>query len=217
MNDTEKIRVLVADDHVLFRSGLKMVLEDTPDMVVADEAGTGREALHKAVNGDFDVLLLDISMPERSGFDILKDLKNLKPDLPVLILTMHPEDKYAVRVLKAGASGYLTKKNAPDELVAAIRKVLTGGRYVSPSLAEKIAFELQEGTEKSPLDLLSNREYQVMCLIASGKSISDIADELSLSINTVSTYRARILEKMRLKNTAELIHYAIANNLVEES
>ncbi len=217
MNDTEKIRVLVADDHVLFRSGLKMVLEDTPDMVVADEAGTGQEALHKAVNGDFDVLLLDISMPERSGFDILKDLKNLKPDLPVLILTMHPEDKYAVRVLKAGASGYLTKKNAPDELVAAIRKVLTGGRYVSPSLAEKIAFELQEGTEKSPLDLLSNREYQVMCLIASGKSISDIADELSLSINTVSTYRARILEKMRLKNTAELIHYAIANNLVEES
>lgn len=217
MNDTEKIRVLVADDHVLFRSGLKMVLEDTPDMVVADEAGTGREALHKAVNGDFDVLLLDISMPERSGFDILKDLKNLKPDLPVLILTMHPEDKYAVRVLKAGASGYLTKKNAPDELVAAIRKVLTGGRYVSPSLAEKIAFELQEGAEKPPHELLSNREYQVMCLIASGKSISDIADELSLSINTVSTYRARILEKIRLKNTAELIHYAITNNLVEES
>lgn len=217
MNDTGKIRVLVADDHVLFRSGLKMVLEETPDMVVADEAGTGREALHKALNGDFDVLLLDISMPERSGFDILKDLKNLKPDLPVLILTMHPEDKYAVRVLKAGASGYLTKKNAPDELVAAIRKVLTGGRYVSPSLAEKIAFELQEGAEKLPHELLSNREYQVMCFIASGKSISDIADELSLSINTVSTYRARILEKMRLKNTAELIHYAIANNLVEES
>ncbi len=217
MNDTGKIRVLVADDHVLFRRGLKMVLEDTPDMVVADEAGTGREALFKAVNNDFDVLLLDISMPERSGFDILKDLKNLKPDLPVLILTMHPEDKYAVRVLKAGASGYLTKKNAPDELVAAIRKVLTGGRYVSPSLAEKIAFELQEGTEKLPHELLSNREYQVMCLIATGKSMSDIAEELSLSINTVSTYRARILEKMRLRNTAELIRYAISNNLVEES
>jgi DNA-binding NarL/FixJ family response regulator len=217
VNDTKKIRVLVADDHVLFRRGLKMVLEDTPDMEVADEAGTGREALHKAINGDFDVLLLDISMPERSGFDILKDLKNLKPDLPVLMLTMHPEDKYAVRVLKAGASGYMTKKNAPDELVAAIRKVLEGGRYVSPSLAEKIAFELQEGSEKPLHELLSDREYQVMCLIATGKSMSDIAAELSLSINTVSTYRARILEKMRLKNTAELIHYAIANNLVEES
>jgi DNA-binding NarL/FixJ family response regulator len=217
VNDTKKIRVLVADDHVLFRRGLKMVLEDTPDMEVADEAGTGREALHKAINGDFDVLLLDISMPERSGFDILKDLKNLKPDLPVLMLTMHPEDKYAVRVLKAGASGYMTKKNAPDELVAAIRKVLEGGKYVSPSLAEKIAFELQEGSEKPLHELLSDREYQVMCLIATGKSMSDIAAELSLSINTVSTYRARILEKMRLKNTAELIHYAIANNLVEES
>jgi DNA-binding NarL/FixJ family response regulator len=217
MTDTKKIKVLVADDHVLFRRGLKMVLEDTPDMAVADEAGTGREALHKAINGDFDVLLLDISMPERSGFDILTDLKNLKPELPVLMLTMHPEDKYAVRVLKAGASGYLTKKNAPDELVAAIRKVLAGGRYVSPSLAEKIAFELQEGTEKPLHELLSDREYQVMCLIATGKNMSDIAEELSLSINTVSTYRARILEKMRLRNTAELIHYAIANNLVEES
>jgi two-component system invasion response regulator UvrY len=217
MNDFNKIRVLVADDHVLFRRGLKMVLEDTPDMVVADEAGTGREALEKALKGNYDVLLLDISMPERSGFDILKDLKNLKPELPVLILTMHAEDKYAVRVLKAGAAGYLTKKNAPDELVAAIRKVLAGGRYVSSSLAEKIAFELQEGGEKPLHENLSDREYQVMCLIASGKSMSDIAEELSLSINTVSTYRARILEKMRLKNTAELIHYAISNHLVEES
>jgi len=156
-------------------------------------------------------------MPERSGFDILKDLKNLKPELPVLILTMHAEDKYAVRVLKAGASGYLTKKNAPDELVIAIRKVLAGGRYISESLAEKIAFELQEGGEKAPHENLSDREYQVMCLIATGKSMSDIAEELSLSINTVSTYRARILEKMHLKNTAELIHYAISNRLVEES
>jgi DNA-binding NarL/FixJ family response regulator len=217
MNDVKKIRVLVADDHVMFRRGLKMVLEDTPDMVVADEAGTGREALAKALKGNFDVLLLDISMPERSGFDILKDLKQLKPELPVLILTMHAEDKYAVRVLKAGASGYLTKKNAPDELVSAIRKVLAGGRYVSESLAEKIAFELQEGGEKPPHENLSDREYQVMCLIATGKSMSDIAEELSLSVNTVSTYRARILEKMRLKNTAELIHYAISNHLVEES
>jgi DNA-binding NarL/FixJ family response regulator len=217
MNDVKRVRVLVADDHVLFRRGLKMVLEDTPDMVVADEAGTGREALEKALKGNYDVLLLDISMPERSGFDILKDLKSLKPELPVLILTMHAEEKYAVRVLKAGASGYLTKKNAPDELVAAIRKVLSGGRYVSASLAEKIAFELQEGGGKPPHESLSDREYQVMCLIAQGKSMSDIAQELSLSINTVSTYRARILEKMRLKNTAELIHYAISNNLVEES
>jgi DNA-binding NarL/FixJ family response regulator len=194
-----------------------MVLEDTPDMVVADEAGTGREALEKALQGDYVVLLLDISMPERSGFDILKDLKNIKPELPVLILTMHAEDKYAVRVLKAGASGYLTKKNAPDELVAAIRKVLSGGRYVSTSLAEKIAFDLQEGIEKPPHQNLSDREYQVMCMIAQGKSMSDIADELSLSINTVSTYRARILDKMHLKNTAELIHYALANHLVEEA
>ena len=211
-----KIKVLVADDHAMFRSGLKLVLEETRDMVVAAEAGTGIEVLKKTAEADFDIVILDISMPERSGFDILKDLKSQKPDLPILVLTMHPEDKYALRVLKAGASGYLTKKNASDELVLAIRKILAGGKYLSQSLAEKIAFKLND-TDKPPHETLSDREYQVMRMLASGKSLTEIAEILSLSINTISTYRARILEKMNLKNNAEIIHYAIENQLLDEA
>jgi DNA-binding NarL/FixJ family response regulator len=212
-----KLKVLVADDHAMFRSGLKLVLEETRDIVVAAEAGTGIEVLKKIAEADFDIVLLDISMPERSGFDILKDLKSQKPDLPVLVLTMHPEDKYALRVLKAGASGYLTKKNAPDELVLAIRKILAGGKYLSHALAEKIAFKINDDTDKPPHETLSDREYQVMHMIASGKNLTEIAETLSLSINTISTYRSRILEKMNVKNNAEIIHYAIENQLLDEA
>lgn len=212
----KKTRVLVADDHVLFRKGLKLLLEETPDMVVADEAGTSQEVLEKVLHGGgFDVVLLDISMPGKSGLDTLKDLKSQRPGLPVLVLTMHPEERYAVRFLRAGASGYMTKKNAPDELAAAIRKVVTGKKYVSATLAEKLAFDLEAGVEKPPHETLSDREHQVMCMLASGKSLNDVADELALSISTISTYRSRILEKMRMKSNAELIHYAIKNQLVD--
>lgn len=210
-----KIRVLLADDHMLFRKGLRMILEETEDIVVAGEAGTGNEVLDKALSSYFDVVLLDISMPEKDGLDVLKELKKSRPELPVLVLTMHPEDQYAVRVIRAGASGYLTKKNAPDEVVTAIRKVFSGRKYISPYLAEKLAVEIETGTEQPLHKALSNREFEVMRMIASGKSLTDIAKGLSLSINTVSTYRGRILEKMNMKTNADIIHYAIRNRLVE--
>lgn len=210
-----KIRVLLADDHMLFRKGLRMILEETQDITVAGEAGTGKEALDKALSSYFDVVLLDLSMPERDGLDVLKELKKSKPELPVLVLTMHPEDQYAVRVLRAGASGYLTKKNAPEEVVTAIRKVFSGRKYISPSLGEKLAFEIEAGTEQPLHKTLSDREFEVLRMIAGGKSLTDISKELALSINTVSTYRARILEKMNLKTNADIIHYAIRNKLVE--
>jgi DNA-binding NarL/FixJ family response regulator len=199
---------------VLFRKGLKMLLEEAPDMAVAGEAGTGQEALDKAFGGNYDIVLLDISMPGRSGLDVLKDFKKHRPGLPVLILTMHPEEQYALRVLRAGAAGYLTKKNAPEELVTAIRKVMSGRKYVSPALAENLANEIERGAEKLPHETLSDREYEVLLLIASGESLTEIASELNLSINTISTYRARIMEKMSLRNNAELIHYVIEHRLL---
>ena len=184
-------------------------------MVVADEAADGREALSKAATGDYDVLLLDITMPFKNGVDVLSQLKNERPTLPVLMLSMHPEEQYAVRALRAGASGYLTKESAPEELVAAIRKVSTGGKYVSASLAEHLACIVQNDGEALPHETLSNREHQVMCMIASGQTVSEAARELSLSVKTISTYRARILEKLHMKNNAELIRYATMNELVE--
>lgn len=210
-----KIRVLLADDHMLFRKGLKMILEETPDMVVAGEAGSGQEAIDRVSESYYDVVLLDLSMPGKEGLEVLKEVKKIKPELPVLVLTMHPEDQYAVRVLRAGASGYLTKKNAPDEVVAAVRKVFSGRKYISPSLAEKLAVEITEGSEQPLHKSLSDREFEVFRLIASGKSLTDIAKGLSLSINTVSTYRARILDKLNMKNNAEIIHYAIKNRIIE--
>lgn len=209
------IRILVADDHAIVREGLKQIVADTPDMVVSGEAADGQAVFDLVSKDDWDVVLLDIGMPGRGGVDILKQLKDERPKLPVLILSMYPEEQYAVRCLKAGASGYLTKESAPDELVTAIRKVTTGGRYVSASLAEKLAFDLQIDTEKPLHELLSDREYQVMLLIASGKTVSEIADKLSLSVKTISTYRSRILEKMRIKSNLELMHYAIKHGLVE--
>jgi len=209
------LRILIADDHPLFRRGLKQIITETSDMVVAGEAADGREALSKAETGDYDVLLLDITMPFINGVDVLSQLKNERPTLPVLMLSMHPEEQYAVRALRAGASGYLTKESAPEELVAAIRKVSAGGKYVSASLAERLASIVQSDGEALPHEPLSHREHQVMCLIASGKTVSEAARELALSVKTISTYRARILEKLKMKNNAELMRYAIKNQLVE--
>jgi two-component system invasion response regulator UvrY len=209
------IKILIADDHPVVRKGLKEIIEDNSDMVVAGEASNGQEVLEEALKKDFDVVVLDISMPGRSGLEVLKQLKRERPELSVLILSMHPEEHYAVRVLKAGASGYLTKESVPDELIKAIRRISTGRKYVSSTLAEKLAFDLENGAERPAYKKLSDREYEVMCMIASGKTLKEIAEKLCLSAKTISTYRSRILEKMKMKNNAELTHYAIIHNLVD--
>jgi two-component system invasion response regulator UvrY len=209
------IRVLVADDHAVVRRGLVQILAEAPDMVVAGEASTGREVLQAVWKHDYDVLVLDIAMPEGGGLEVLQQLQTLKPDLRILILSMYPEKQYAVRALKTGAAGYMTKESVPDELIAAIRKVARGGKYVTQSLAEQLASELRGEVEKETHQTLSDREYQVMILLAAGKSVTDIAEELSLSVKTVSTYRARILDKLNLKSTAEIIRYALEHGLVE--
>jgi len=208
------LKILIADDHPVFRRGLKQIIAETTDMVVAGEATNGWEVLSTVSTGDYDLVLLDISMPGKDGMDVLTQLKKERPALLVLMVSMHPEEQYAVRALKAGASGYLTKESAPDELIVAIRKVSTGRKYVSSALAERLAALLQEDAEVLPHEVLSSREYQVMCMIASGKTLKEIAEELSLSIKTISTYRSRILEKMKMRNNAELIHYAVKNRLV---
>ena len=194
------LRIIIADDHAVVRQGLKQIVAETSDMVVAGEADNGQELLDKIKVEDYDVVILDITMPVRNGMDVLKQLRSERPRLPVLILSIHSEEQYASRALRAGASGYLTKESAPDELIAAIRKVSSGGKYVSSSLAEKLAFELETGREQTPHEKLSDREYQVMCMIASGKTVMEIAEELLLSEKTISTYRSRILEKMKMKN-----------------
>lgn len=209
------IKILIADDHAIVRRGLKQILTETADMVVAGEAHNGQELLEKMRSDQWDVVVLDISMPGRGGLDILKQLKSERPKLPVLMLTIHPEDQYAVRVLRAGASGYLTKESAPDHLVEAIRKVARGGKYISPHLAERLAFSLESISERPLHEALSDREFQVLRLIASGKTVKEIGEELSLSVKTISTYRTRILEKMKMKNNAEMTHYAIQQKLVE--
>lgn len=209
------LRILIADDHPIVRQGVRQIIAETADMVVADEASNGPEVLSKVRAGSYDAVLLDISLPGINGIDVLRQLRNERPRPPVLILSVHPEEQYAVRALRAGASGYLTKESAPDELVAAIRKISTGGKYVSPSLAEKLAFDLEKKDEELPHRALSDREYQILCMIASGRTVTEIAEELSLSVKTVSTYRSRILEKMKMKNNAELTYYAIRNRLVD--
>jgi len=209
------IKVLVADDHTLVRKGLKKILLDTKDVKVVDEASDDKEILTKVSNNDYDLVLLDISLPGRNGIDVLKQIKCMKPELPVLILSMYPEEQYAIRSIKAGASGYLTKESAPDELIDAIRKVAWGRKYITSSLAERLAMEIGEKTGRLLHESLSDREYQVMCMIASGKTVKEIAETLSLSVKTISTYRARILEKMHLKNNAQLTYYAIKHGLVD--
>src|SRR5712692_2893716 len=209
------IRTLIADDHEVIRRGLRQILQDTSDMQVTGEAASGPEALDRVRDDSYDVVVLDITMPGRSGFDVLKELRVERPGLPVLVLSMHPEEQFAVRLLKAGAAGYLNKESAPEELVKAIRKVVAGGRYVSPTLAEKLAFEIDACSDRLAHETLSDREFQVMRMMASGKTVKEIAAELALSVKTISTYRARILVKMNLRTNAELIHYAIQNQLVE--
>ena len=209
------IKILIADDHVIVREGLKQIVAETSDMVVAGEAADSRQTLDLALQQDWDVVLLDISMPGRGGIDTLKELKHGKPELPVLVLSMYPEEQYALRALRAGASGYLTKESAPDELIGAIRKVAQNGRYISNSLAEKLAANIGPATEKPIHELLSDREYQVMMMIASGKTVKGIADELSLSVKTISTNRTRALKKMGMKNNAEFMYYAIKEGLVK--
>lgn len=206
------IKVLIADDHPVVRSGTKQFLEKTSDIVVTGEASNGEEALDKIEKESFDVLLLDISMPGSSGMDVLRQIKKINPDIQVLILTMHPERQYAVRALKMGAAGYLTKESPSEELVTAIRTIATGKRYISESLAETLAYYIER--EKNPHENLSHREHQIMRKICSGKRLVEIAEELSLNISTVSTYHVRILKKMNMKNDVELSHYAVKHKLV---
>src|SRR5215813_9438102 len=208
-------RVAVIDDHPVVREGLKRIIAEAPEFSVTAEAGDGEEALNVLKNAPCDVVLLDITLPKKNGLEVLKRIKSEQPRLPVLVLSMHSEDEYAVRMLRAGAAGYLTKETAPAKLVQAIRKVVRGGKYVSQTLAEKLVYDLDSDTSKAPHEALSDREYQVLCMIASGKTVTDIADELALSVKTISTYRVRILEKLNMKNNAELTRYAIKESLVD--
>jgi two-component system invasion response regulator UvrY len=209
------IKVCVVDDHAVVREGLKRIIAENPGMAVTAEAGDATTAIQVLQKEPCDVVLLDITMPDRSGLDVLKQLHIDSPRLPVLVLSMHSEDQYAVRVLRAGAAGYLTKESAPAKLVQAIRKVVRGGKYVSPTLAEKLIYDLNRDSTKPTHEVLSDREYQVLCMIASGKTVTMIAAELNLSVKTVSTYRVRILEKLDMKNNAELTRYAIKEGLVD--
>lgn len=209
------IKILVADDHTIVREGLKQIFSETQDMVVSDEAKNGQEVIKKVENNDYGIVLLDISLPGRSGLDVLKQLKLIKPKLPVLVLSMHPEEQYAVRSIRAGASGYLTKESASQELIQAIRKISQGRKYITSSLAEKFALEMEVDTSKPLHEALSDREYQVLCMIASGKTVKEIGAALSLSVKTISTHRSRILKKMKMKNNAQLIRYAIRHDLVD--
>lgn len=209
------LRILVADDHEVVRKGLAQVLAEGLRPARIDEARNGQEALTKVAKGEYDIVVLDIKMPGKSGLDVLKEIKQDRPNLPVLILSMHPEEQFAIRAIRAGAAGYLTKECAGDELVVAVRKALNGEKYISASLAQILAGELGGGSGKPVHELLSDREYQVMCLIASGKSVGTIAAELCLSVKTISSYRAIILQKTRLKNNAEITHYATQNQLVD--
>lgn len=209
------IKILIADDHALLRRGLVEILAHHLTDVVCGEAENATQALTQVQEHKWDLVILDVSMPGRSGIDALADLKQMRPKLPVLVLSMHPEDQYGKRVLRAGAAGYLNKGSAPEELLKAIRKVLAGGRYVSPALAEVLAMDLGGRTDQPPHEQLSSRELEVLRLIGSGRTISQIADLLHLSATTVSTYRARILEKMKLTTTAELMKYAVRNRLAD--
>ena len=209
------LKILVADDHAIVRQGVKQIITDShDDIVICDEASNGQEALNKALQNDYDVVLLDISMPDKSGLEVLRELGRQRPELPILILTMHSEQDYAMRVLRQGASGYITKQSAPEELMTAILRVASGGKYVSPSLAEDMVSYLKVGEKKQIHSLLSKREYQVMCMIAKGSTVSEISEQMALSKRTIRTYRIRILKKMRVNGDAALVRYAVENQLL---
>jgi two-component system invasion response regulator UvrY len=208
------VRILIADDHPIVREGLKQIVGETEDMHLAGEASNGREVMEQVERGSADVVVLDISLPGESGLEVLKKLRARYPALPVLMLSIHSEDQYAIRSLRAGASGYLTKESLPDELVTAIRRVAQGRRYVSEALAERLVLRLDDDLRKPLHEDLSDREYQVMRMIAAGKALKQIAMELGLSPKTVSTYRARVLEKMGVHSNADLVRYALEHDLI---
>lgn len=207
-------RILIVDDHAVVRHGLRQLLKEIPNVAHIGEAQNAKEVMGMVQGQTWDLIVLDLTLPDKIGIEVLKDLKRDCPQTPVLVMSMLPEDQYGMSVLKAGASGYLPKESAPEELVNAVRKVLRGGRYISLNLAEHLAFDLGPGVEKPLHEMLSDREYQVMCLLASGKTNSEVADQLSLSTKTVSTYRSRVLIKMKLRTNAELMNYAFRNKLV---
>jgi len=209
------IKILIADDHAIVREGLKQILAETVDMVVGGEATNGQEVLEHVRREDWDLVLLDLAMPGKDGLDTLKELKQENPKLPVLVLSIYPEEQYAVRLLKAGASGYLTKESAPEELIAAIRKVSQKGKYVSASLGEKLAFYLEARGDQPNHELLSDREYKVMLMIASGKTVTEIADKMFLSVKTISTDLVLARKKMGMSNNAEFMYYALKHGLLE--
>jgi DNA-binding NarL/FixJ family response regulator len=209
------IRIVIADDHEIVRAGLKQIISDDEDMEVLGESNNGENLIELVKKNDYDVVLLDLKMQGISGIDVIKHIKIIKPDLPVIVLSMHAEDQYAVRTIKAGASGYLTKETAAENLITAVRRVVGGGKYISPTLAETLADSIAGGGGDLPHEKLADREFQVMCMIASGKTVTEIGAELFLSVKTISTYRQRILEKMNMKNNSELTHYAIKNNLLD--
>lgn len=213
--EDDLINVLVVDDHAIIRKGLKQILDDTDDMRVTGEAASGMDAIHLSNSNPYDLILLDISLPDKHGVEVLKQLKQNHPQLAVLMLSMHAEDQYAVRAMKAGAAGYLNKQSVPAQLVDAIRQVAQGKKYISNELAQQLAAGLSEGFQELLHQTLSNREYQTLCLLASGKKLSEMAEIMSLSAKTVSVYRARLLDKMKLKNNAEAIQYAINNHLLD--
>ncbi|THF64136.1 response regulator [Pseudothauera rhizosphaerae] len=215
MPPNSRLRVLIADDHAVVRQGLRHILSETDDMEVAGEAGNGVQALQMAREQNWDVVLMDVSMPDRNGIDALKMLRKELPRLPVLIFSMYPEDLYAVRALRAGAAGYLSKRSAPEQLVAAIRQVAGGKKYVSPAVAEALANAVMDDGDRPPHEKLSDREFQTLRLIAAGRTPAQIAESLHISVKTVSVYRARLLEKMNMRNNAELTHYGIRHGLVE--
>jgi len=209
-----KLKVIITDDHCIVRAGIKKIVEDCPDIAAVDEASDGQELLAKVRKNHYDVILLDLSMPGRDGLEILKQLKSENCKAPILILSVYTEEQYAIRALKSGAAGYLTKSTAPEQLIEAIKKISAGKKYITPALAEHLAANIDRDSERPPHERLSDRELQILCKIASGKTVSVIAGEMFINVKTVSTYRRRILEKMGMKSNAELTYYAIKNNLV---
>lgn len=212
---TSMIKILIADDHAVVRRGLRQIINDEPDFEVVAEAQNGQEVMDKIEKSNCDVVVLDITMPDKNGLVVLQEVKAARPRLPILILSMHPEDQFALRALKLGASGYLTKESAPEELVGALRKVTSGGKYISSSLAEQLVSEISSDSPRPSPERLSEREFQVLRMIAQGKTISQIAEDMGLSVKTVSTYRTRLLLKMKMKTNAELVRYAVQHGLVD--